>query len=154
MKVNEIEMSISLGRNSFIVNWLDSIPNQNEAFLGSLVIPKKTSLCLESLLSSRGKMQVEPSSIVTFFTVPEEEFDPTSYIPQLLFKTTSYHIDESRQGSSGLITDHYSDGRLIAQSYIAYETELKLYRIVMVVHVKESFREFIYNSLKNNLEKI
>ena len=154
MKVNEIEMSISLGRNSFIVNWLDSIPNQNEAFLGSLVIPKKTSLCLEGLLSPRGKMQVEPSSIVTFFTVPEEEFDPTSYIPQLLFKTTSYHIDESRQGSSELITNHYSDGRLIAQSYIAYETELKLYRIVMVIHVKESFREFIYNSLKNNLENI
>lgn len=154
MKVNEIEMSVSLGKNAFIVNWLDSVPNQNEAFLGSLVISKKTSLCLESFLSSRGRLQVEPSSIVAFFTVPEDEFDVTNYIPTLLFRSTGYHINESKQGDSELITNHYSNGHLIAQSYTAYETELKLYRVVLIIYVKEPIRKIIYNSLKNNLEKV
>lgn len=154
MKVNELELSISLGGNQFITNWLNNPPKQDQAFIGTFVTYKMTRLCLEDFLSSKGQMKVTPSSLVAFFTLPETGFSETETIPSFLFETTSYLITDSKiDGSSEWIVSHFHNEDLIAQSYICYETELKIYRIIIVFNTNDKIKDYVYKQLKEALEK-
>lgn len=139
MNVSTVELTLSLGKNQFITNWLSS--PTSEGVVGTFVSNKgiETLRLEDDIISPYGNLEFDPdNSIVLLVPLSDLTIEITQFVPDLIRKVTAIPIANSIQkgnsDSEDYIVNHFDqNNNLVAESYSYVDEEAQLIKIVLVV---------------------